>query len=148
MPKFGCGSQTRNEHQGQPVSLPNLGCPAFSARFLTVFWDHFRSSLIGPLNRHRRRDSQCEDKSGNQKKKKISQRTRKDKAGLVAQMRDAPHITQHLFEIVSQRGYRNLFCLQSSGIAQVSLRYLFCTGVSHLKCDCYGEGYHTQSLHI
>ena len=38
---------------------------------------------------------------------------------------------------VSQRGcHRTCFALFSCGIAQISLRYPSCTGVSHLKCAC------------
>ena len=56
-----------------------------------------------------------------------------------------PHIAQYLLEIVSQRGVLHLFCLVSSGIAQVLLRYPFggyCTSTSHAQKR--GRGYRTQ----
>ena len=42
---------------------------------------------------------------------------------LAAQREIPPHIAQYLFEIVSQKGVSHPFCLDSCGIAQVSLRY-------------------------
>ena len=47
---------------------------------------------------------------------------------LAAQCEITPHIAQHLFEIVSQRGVSHPFALLSCGIAQVSLRYPFLGG--------------------
>ena len=64
--------------------------------------------------------------------------------GLAAQCEIPPHIAQYPFEIVSQRGVSHPFALFSKGIAQVSLRYPFWGGVSHLHFACSPRGGNAQ----
>ena len=59
---------------------------------------------------------------------------------LAAQCEIPPPIAQYPFEIVSQRGVSHPFALFSKGIAQVSLRYPFGGGVSHLHFACSPRG--------